>query len=462
MTTAGLGGAALGAFRARFGEALSTADAVLDAHGRDESGMEAARPGAVLFARTEADIVDALALAREFRVPVVPFAAGSSLEGQLIPPPGALSLDLSGMTRVLEVRPGAFQATVEPGVTYPQLNRALRAQGLFFPVDPGAEATLGGMASTNASGTAAVRYGTTRENVMALRVALMDGRVLALGSRARKSSAGYDLRHLFLGAEGTLGVITELTVRLWPLPAARLALRCAFPDVGSAAQAATVVMGASAQPERLELMDARGLRAVNRHLGLTEPEVPTLWIELAGASAGALEDVRALCEELCRDAGALDVRVARQPEELEALWRARHHAFYALKALYPGEAFLSTDLCVPLDALPEILTFTEDGLHAEGLDASVLGHVGDGNFHVLFHAPPGSADWGRIEALYARLVERTLALGGTCSGEHGVGLHKRRFLHAQHGEAVELMREVKTLLDPLNLLNPGKVLPDPS
>ncbi|GGN38787.1 FAD-binding oxidoreductase [Deinococcus daejeonensis] len=432
MTTTGLGGAALGAFRARFGEALSTADAALDAHGRDESGLEAARPGAVLFARTEADVVDALALAREFRVPVVPFAAGSSLEGQLIPPPGALSLDLSGMTRVLEVRPGAFQAT------------------------------LGGMASTNASGTAAVRYGTTRENVLALRVALMDGRVLSLGSRTRKSSAGYDLRHLFLGAEGTLGVITELTVRLWPLPAARLALRCAFPDVGSAAQAATAVIGASAQPERLELMDARGLRAVNRHLGLQEPEVPTLWIELAGASAGALEDVRALCEELCRDAGALDVRVARQPEELEALWRARHHAFYALKALYPGDAFLSTDLCVPLDALPEILTFTEEGLRAEGLDASVLGHVGDGNFHVLFHAPPGSGDWARIDALYARLVERTLALGGTCSGEHGVGLHKRRFLRAQHGDAVDLMREVKTLLDPLNLLNPGKVLPDPA
>ncbi|GHG32108.1 2-hydroxy-acid oxidase [Deinococcus indicus] len=461
MPESELSAGALAALREAFGEALSTAGAVLDAHGRDESGLEFARPGAVLFARGEADVVQLLALARGFAFPVVPFAAGSSLEGQLIPPPGAVSLDLSGLTGIVEVCPASFLAVVEPGVTYPQLNRALRPHGLFFPVDPGAEATLGGMASTNASGTAAVRYGTTRENVLALRVALADGRVLSLGSRARKSSAGYDLRHLFLGAEGTLGVITQLTVRLWPLPAHRAALRGAFPDLTAAADAAARVMGAALQPERLELMDAQGLRAVNRHLGRAFPEVPTLWAELTGPSGAALEEALSLCAELFRDAGARDVQVARGAAELEGLWEARHRAFYALKALYPGEVFLSTDLCVPLHELAGVIAFTHERLREAGLDASVLGHVGDGNFHVLFHAPAGdAATWERIGVTYDRMVAETLRVGGTCSGEHGVGLHKRRFLRAQHGEALDLMREVKALLDPLNILNPGKVLPD--
>lgn len=452
---------ALSALLARFGEQLSTVPAVLDAHGRDESGLEQVRPHAVVFALSEADVVDALALARAHDFAVVPFAAGSSLEGQLIPLQGGLSLDVSGMKDVLDVQPAGFQATVQPGVTYPELNRLVRTQGLFFPVDPGAEASLGGMASTNASGTGAVRYGTMRDNVLELRVALMDGRVIRVGSRARKTSAGYDLKHLFIGAEGTLGVITQLTVRLWPLPSHLVALRCPFPSVEAAAACAVSVMTAALQPERLELMDAEGLRAVNVHKGTAFPEHPTLWIELASPSAAALEEALALCKELCLDAGALEVGVAHGAAERAALWEARHHAFYALKALYPDHTSLSTDLCVPLQHLPAIIAFTRAQVDEAGLHASLLGHVGDGNFHVLFHARPDDrATWDRIEAVYDRMITQTLALGGTCSGEHGVGLHKRRFLTQEHGDALELMRDLKALLDPRKLLNPGKILPE--
>lgn len=456
---AGLSGAALAALRFRFGAALSTAPAVLEAHGRDESRLDFALPGAALFAASETDVVDALALAREHGFAVVPFAAGSSLEGQVVPVRGGLSLDLTGLNRVLEVQPGGFQATVQPGVTYPELNRQLRPQGLFFPVDPGAEATLGGMASTNASGTAAVKYGTMRDNVLEMRVALMDGRVIRVGSRARKSSAGYDLRHLFIGAEGTLGVITELTVKLHPLPAHVATLRCAFATVGDAAAAAAVVMGAALNPERLELLDAGSLHAVNRHGGTAYPEVPTLWAELAAPSVSALEEALALCAELCREAGAAGVELARSADERAELWRARHHAYYAICALYPGHARLNTDLCVPLHRLAEIVALTQAEIEAAGLEATLLGHVGDGNFHVLFHAPPEDTEtWARIRAVYDRMVGHTLALGGTCTGEHGVGLHKRAYVAQEHAGTLDLMRGVKALFDPSGLLNPGKIL----
>ncbi|MFC4637327.1 FAD-binding oxidoreductase [Deinococcus hohokamensis] len=452
---------ALSALSARFGEQLSTAPAVLDAHGRDESGLEHTRPHAVLFALSENDVVDALRLSAAHAFPVIPYAAGSSLEGQLIPVRGGLSLDLSRMNAVLDVQPGSFQATVQPGVTYPELNRRLRPHGLFFPVDPGAEASLGGMASTNASGTGAVRYGTMRDQVLQLRVVLPGGRVIQAGSRARKTSAGYDLRHLFIGAEGTLGVITELTVKLWPLPSHLVALRCPFETVEAAAACAVAVMTAALQPERLELLDAEGLRAVNRFEGTAYPEQPTLWIELASASAAGLDETLALCRELCLDAGALEVAAARSPAERAELWQARHHAYYALKALYPGHSSLSTDLCVPLHHLPQIIAFARAAIDEAGLQASLLGHVGDGNFHVLFHAEPDdTATWNRIQAVYDTMTALALALGGTCSGEHGVGLHKRRFLPLEHGDALDVMRGLKALLDPDGLLNPGKILPD--
>ncbi len=452
--------AALGALQARFGEQLSTASAVLEAHGRDESRQEFASPHAVVFARSETDVVDALRLAGEHGFPVVPFAVGSSLEGQVVPVRGGLSLDVSGMNAVLDVQPGGFQATVQPGVTYPELNRQLRAHGLFFPVDPGAEASLGGMASTNASGTAAVRYGTTRDNVLELRVALASGEVIRVGSKARKTSAGYDLKHLFIGAEGTLGVITELTVRLWPLPAHLVVLRAHFRSVGAAAECAVGIMGAALQPERLELIDEHQMHAVNVHKGTDFPEAPTLWIELASPSRTALDEALELCRELVTDAGGQGLHAAHSAEERARLWEARHHAYYALTALHPGHVNLTTDLCAPLHHLPALVDFTRREADAAGLHASLVGHVGDGNFHVLFHAPPDdTATWDRIHAVYDAMITETLARGGTCTGEHGVGLHKRAYLAREHAGTLELMRGLKQLLDPQGLLNPGKILP---
>ncbi|GHF55634.1 D-lactate dehydrogenase (cytochrome) [Deinococcus metalli] len=452
--------AALEALRARYGERLSTAAPVLEAHGRDESHPTVHPPHAVLFAHSEADVVDALRLASEHGFPVTPFAVGSSLEGQVIPVQGGLSLDVSQLNRVLSIEPGGFQATVQPGVTYPQLNRQVRPHGLFFPVDPGAEASLGGMASTNASGTGAVRYGTTRDNVLELRVALMDGTVIRAGSKARKTSAGYDLKNVFIGAEGTLGIITELTVKLWPLPAHVVVVRCTFPTVQAAAACAVMVMGAALQPERLELIDEHEIHAVNAYEGTAYPEAPTLWIELAAPSASALEETLAVCVELCEDAGAQHLDTARSAAERAKVWEARHHAYHAMSALYPGHARLSTDLCVPLHRLPDVLGAAREACDAASLRASFVGHVGDGNFHVLFHAPPDdAATWAAIHRVYDDMVELALAAGGTCSGEHGVGLHKRGYLAREHGDSLHVMRGLKALFDPRGLLNPGKILP---
>ncbi|THF85807.1 FAD-binding protein [Deinococcus sp. KSM4-11] len=451
---------ALTALKARYGEHLSTSAPILEAHGRDESHPTVHPPHAVVFAQDEADVVDALSLAAEHGFPVTPFAVGSSLEGQVIPVQGGLSLDVSNLKRVLAIEPGGFQATVQPGVTYPELNRQARPHGLFFPVDPGAEASLGGMASTNASGTGAVRYGTMRDNVLELRVALMDGTVIRAGSKARKTSAGYDLKNLFIGAEGTLGVITEMTVKLWPLPAHVVVVRGTFPTVGAAAACAVTIMGAALQPERLELIDEHEIHAVNAYEHTDHPEAPTLWIELAAASESALEDTLGLCQELCQDAGAQHLGTARSAAERSKIWEARHHAYYAMGALYPGHARMSTDVCVPLHRLPDVLAASRDLCDRAGLHASFVGHVGDGNFHVLFHAPPDDhATWATIHRIYDEMITLALAAGGTSSGEHGVGLHKRGYLAQEHGDSLHVMRGLKTLLDPRGLLNPGKILP---
>ena len=452
---------ALAALRTRFGDQCSVAPAVLAAHARDESGLEYCPPDAVLHARSEEDVVAALRWASEYDVPIVPFGAGSSLEGQVLAVRGGLTLNLQGLSGVLAVRPESFQATVQPGLTYPELNRRVRPHGLFWAVDPGAEASLGGMASTNASGTGAVRYGTTRENVLELRLALLSGEVLRLGSRARKTSAGYDLKGLLIGAEGTLGVITELTVRLWPLPAEVAVLRGHFGTVAQAAACAVTLMQAGLQPERLELIDEREIHAVNRHLGRAYPEAPTLWTELASPTRAGLAEALASAQELCRAAGARDLQVATDPAERAAIWEARHRAYSASVALHPGHAYLSTDACVPLGELPALVAQTRADCDRRGLDASVVGHVGDGNFHVLFHAPPTDrATWDQIHAAYDTLVAGALAVGGTCTGEHGVGLHKRGYLAQEHGDSLELMRQVKRLFDPRGLLNPGKLWAD--
>lgn len=450
--------AALHALQTRFGSQFSTAQAVLEAHARDESRLDFHLPDGVLFVQSEQEVQDALALAREYRFPIVPFAVGSSLEGQVVPVQGGLSLDLSGMNRVLNIEPGGFQATVQPGVTYPELNRQARPHGLFWAIDPGAEASLGGMASTNASGTGAVKYGTTRDNILEMRVALPDGRLIRVGSKARKTSAGYDLKNLFIGAEGTLGIITELTVKLWPLPAELVVLRCNFSTVAQAAECAVSVMHSALQPERLELIDEREIHAVNVQLGRDYPECPTLWIELASPSRAALQEALALCSELCREAGGRDLTTATTPQERAAVWEARHKAYSALVALHPGHVNLSTDVCVPLHRLPEVLAATRQKCDERGLDASFVGHVGDGNFHVLFHAAPDdTATWNAIHTTYDEMMQLTLAAGGTCTGEHGVGLHKKKYVAQEHADTLELMRQIKGLLDPQGILNPGKI-----
>ncbi|GAA5512887.1 putative FAD-linked oxidoreductase Rv2280 [Deinococcus carri] len=446
----------------RLGERVSLQPGDLNAHAHDEGTPYTCTPGAVVFAASEADVLATLAVAREFGVPLTPWGAGTSLEGAVLPMPGAISLDLGGLDTVGEVDPVGFTVAVGPGVRRVALNRRLRPHGLFFPVDPGADASLGGMASTNASGTTTVRYGGMRENVAALRVALTDGRVLTLGSAARKSSSGYALKHLFIGSEGTLGVITALTLRLHPLPPATASVQLAFPDVGAAVLASVTVRGLGVTPERLEFVDAATVRAVNRHRDRHDPEAPTLWAEVAGRDGADVEAQLALLREAAELHGGQVVGEARTPEAQSALWAARHGVYDALRAAWPGHATRIGDVCVPLPALGDTVALALHLLEGADLTAPLVGHIGDGNLHLLMHAPPqDSGTWARIDHVLHDLAAHAIAVGGTCTGEHGVGLRKRPYLRAEHGEALDVMRDVKALLDPLGLLNPGKVVGDP-
>lgn len=433
---------------------VSTVESVLDQHGGDEGYPERRRPLAVAFAESTEDVRATLAVARTFGVPVIPYGAGSSLEGALVPLGEAISLDLSRMNRVLDVRPQDFLAVVEPGLTHTALNRALRRYGLFFPVDPGADASLGGMAATNASGTTTVRYGGMRHNVLGLQVVLADGQVLELGRPVRKTSSGYDLKDLFIGSEGTLGVITQLTLRLHPLPAHVHTARAFFPSVERASQAAYEVMAAGLPVARLELVDDLSLRALNAFLGRTDPEQPALFFEFHSSTEAALQAEVEAVVDVCRQNGAHQVDSAHTQEERSALWEARHKAYWAMTHAHPGCAFLTTDVAVPLSRLPEVVAFAHGLLQEMDLAGGIVGHVGDGNFHVLVATPKERYDLA--EAYSERLVRRALEVGGTATGEHGVGLRKRKFLAAEHGPALEWMRRLKTLLDPQGLLNPGK------
>ncbi len=444
--------------RALFGERFSVLPSDLEQHGRDEGYPGAHPPQAVVYAESEADVVAALGYARERGVPLTPFAAGSSLEGNAVPVAGGVSLNLTRMNRVLALDPANFSATAQPGVPYPELSRLARPHGLFFAVDPGADATLGGMAATGASGTMALKYGTMRENVLEMRVALIDGRVIRVGSQARKSSAGYNLKHLFLGSEGTLGVITELTVRLWPLPGAVASVQVNFPSVASAVEAAVSLIGAGASPQRLELVDAGAIRAVNAYKNRHDREAPTLWIELAGRDTADVQAQLDLAQELCGLAGGEVTGRATTEGEREKLWTARHHAYYAIRAAFPGDVNRTSDVCVPVAALPEAWAETGRLLAENHLNAPMVGHVGDGNFHLLFHAPKDDTDaWERIARVSDGMTKKALELGGTCTGEHGVGIRKRKYLRAEHGDALDVMREIKSVFDPQGLLNPGKI-----
>lgn len=442
-----------------FGDKVSESASVRAAHGRDENFPDVRPPIAVVFAEGVEDVQAALGWCREHRVPLIPFGAGTSFEGALVPyapDMPTLSLDLSRMNRVRTIEPENFLAVVEPGITRTTLNQALRHTGLFFPVDPGADASLGGMAATNASGTTTVRYGGMRQNVLALEVVLANGEVLRLGRPVRKSSSGYDLKDLFIGSAGTLGVITEVTVRLHPVPEHVHTLRVFFPSVVEAAQAAYSVMASALPVARLELVDELGIRSVNRYLNRQYMEQPALFVEFHSSTAEAIEGEIRLAEELMREAGAIETHVARTAEERTAQWEARHQMYWALVNAFPNRTYTITDTVVPLARVAELVAFTQDTLREMQLDGSIVGHVGDGNFHTLIATAPGDA--ARAQEFSGRLVTRALALDGTATGEHGVGLLKRRFMAEEHGPALEWMRRLKALFDPENLLNPGKII----
>jgi D-lactate dehydrogenase (cytochrome) len=450
--------AMLDALKARFGERCSTAQAVREQHGRDESPFDVPPPEAVVFCESTEEVAFVVACAAEHAVPVIPFGVGSSLEGHLLAVQGGVSIDLSRMNRVLSVRPEDLTVTVQAGVTRRQLNEEIRHTGLFFPIDPGADASLGGMSATRASGTNAVRYGTMRENVLGLTVVTASGEVVHTGTRARKSAAGYDLTRLFVGSEGTLGVMTEITLRLYPQPEAVSAAVCSFPSVEAAVNTTIQIIQMGVPIARCELLDANAVRAVNRHDGLALREGPMLLMEFHGTTAGVAEQVETV-QQLAAEHGGMAFEWAATPEERTRLWTARHHAYFAGLQMRPGCRTVTTDTCVPISRLAECLLDTVAEVDATGLPYYIVGHVGDGNFHVAYLIDPSlPAERETAERLNLQLVQRALRLDGTCTGEHGIGLHKMDFLVSETGAgAVEMMRTVKRALDPKNIMNPGKI-----
>ncbi|WP_186276034.1 FAD-binding oxidoreductase [Burkholderia gladioli] len=446
------------ALAAAFGERVSTSEAVRARHGRDESPFDPELPDAVVFAENADEVRTVVTLCAQYEVPVIPYGAGSSLEGHLLAVRGGVSLDVSRMNRVLSIDADDLTVTVEPGITRKALNESLRDTGLFFPIDPGADASIGGMTATRASGTNAVRYGTMRENVLGLTAVLADGRQIRTGSRARKSSAGYDLTRLLVGSEGTLGVITSITLRLHPLPEAVSAAICTFPSMGDAVRSVIETIQTGVPIARVEFIDALGIRAINRHSNFTLNEAPTLFFEFHGTEAGVREQAERV-QELAAANGGRDFEWATRPEDRTRLWSARHNAFFGMLQLKPGCRAVTTDVCVPISQLAACVEETEIDLRASTLPCPIVGHVGDGNFHVAILLDPDKPEeLEEAEQINQRIVERALRMGGTCTGEHGVGLHKMRFLAAEHGEeAIDAMRAIKLALDPRNLMNPGKI-----
>jgi D-lactate dehydrogenase (cytochrome) len=442
------------------GERFTTSVADRDHHGRGESYHPTYPPDAVCYAASTEEVAAIVRLCYRYHVPVVPYGAGTSLEGHVAALQGGICIDLSQMREILAVHPEDLDVTVQAGVTRQQLNAYLRDTGLFFPVDPGAEATLGGMAATRASGTNAVRYGTMRDNVLALTVVLADGAIIRTGSRARKSSAGYDLTRLFVGSEGTLGIITEVTLRLYGIPEAVSAAVCSFPDVESAARTAIESIQVGVPVSRVELLDDLCMQAINAYNGMSYPEAPTLFFEFHGTPRG-VEEQAATVGEIAAANGGGHWQWASSAEERSRLWHARHNLHYAQLALRPGAKSWGTDACVPLSQLATCIGDIRRYTEAASFPVTTLGHVGDGNFHLTFIIDTDNpAEIREAEALNVRLVERAIELGGTCTGEHGVGYGKAKFLRAEHGEGtVEVMRLLKTALDPHGIMNPGKILP---
>ncbi len=445
------------ALASRFGERFSRSQALREQHANTLTWLKLEPPDAVLFAKTAQEVSDVVRLCAEARVPVIPFGTGTSLEGHVNAPFGGLSLDLSGMNRIVAVHQGDLDCVVEPGVTRKALNDHLRDMGLFFPVDPGADASLGGMAATRASGTNAVRYGTMRDVVLGLEAVLADGSIVRTGGRARKSSAGYDLTRLLIGSEGTLGIITSLTLKLYGIPETILAGICPFGSIEGACNTTIAALQMGLPLARIELADEVQIRACNAYSQLALPEVPTLFVEFHGTPLGAREQVEAFAE-IARAEGGGELQWAERQEDRSKLWQARHDAYWAARALKPGTEVLSTDVCVPISSLAACVVETRQDIDRIGLLAPIVGHVGDGNFHVLPLIDPASPEEKRKVAEFLdRLIERALRYEGTCTGEHGVGQGKMAYLATEHGLAIGVMAAIKKALDPLNILNPGKI-----
>ena len=442
---------------ALLGDRLTSSPAVLERHGQDESYHAPCLPDAVVFPESTGEVVGIVQICARHRAPMIPYGVGTSLEGNIAALRGGICLDMGRMNRVLEVNAEDMDTRVEAGVTRKQLNAHIKDSGLFFPVDPGADATIGGMSATCASGTTAVRYGTMRDNVLGVTAVLADGRVIRTGTRARKSAAGYDLTRLFVGSEGTLGVITEIGLKLYGVPQAISSAVCPFATLAGAVDTVIQTIQHGIPVARIELLDEVMMEGVNRYSKLTYPLLPTLFFEFHGTAASAAEQAQ-MVGEIAREHGAAEFQWALRPEDRSRLWQARHDTLYAGLALRPGSKALITDVCVPISRLAECILETRNDIEASDLVVPIVGHVGDGNFHLLVLVDPvDQAEIERAWKLNKRTVERALALGGTCTGEHGVGHGKIGFVEIEHGEAVTVMRQVKMALDPDNLMNPGKI-----
>ena len=451
--------AAIEALRALLGDRIATSDSHRELHAQNEAYFARALPDAVAYPETTEEVSRILAICHEARCPVTPFAAASSLEGQHLPIAGGVSLDMGRMTRVLAVNAEDLNCTVQPGLTREALNTELRATGLFFPIDPGANASIGGMAATRASGTMAVRYGTMREAVLALEVVMADGTVIRTGSQARKSATGYDLTHLIVGSEGTLGVITEVTLRLYGQPEAISAATCRFESIEDAVNCVILTIQSGLPMARIELVDEMMVRGFNLSGDAGLPEKPHLFLEFHGTPAGVAEQA-ATFAEIAEDFGATGFAKADRPEDRSRLWALRHGAHYANSALEPGKRTLATDVCVPISKLAEAVTAAQRKSRDLGLTCTIVGHVGDGNFHCGVRVDPEDADELKtVKGFVNELNDLALSLGGTVSGEHGIGIGKQAYMTREHGAALGYMRALKQAYDPRGILNPGKLLP---
>jgi D-lactate dehydrogenase (cytochrome) len=448
------------ALRGILGDRVSTSDSVREHHSHGESWHAPGLPDAVVFPTSTDEVAAIVKVCAQHRRPIVPFGMGSSLEGHVNAIHGGVSIDLTRMTRVLRLSPEDLDVTVEAGLTRLKLDAHLKNTGLMFPIDPGADATIGGMAATRASGTTAVRYGTMRDNVLGLTAVLADGRVITTGGRARKSSSGYDLTRLFVGSEGTLGVITELTLRLYGRPEAVRAAVCPFESMEGAANTVIQTIQLGIPVARIEIIDEAQLRVVNAYSKTSYPLAPTLFFEFHGTSEVVVEDQIRSVEEIAREHGAKGFKWASSLEDRNTLWQARHNAYYATVASRPGARAWTTDVCVPISHLAECILETQADLTDMNVIAPLVGHAGDGNFHLIIMLDPSNQrEFDTVTRISERLVERALRFGGTCSGEHGVGVGKLKYLAAEHGEALDVMRSIKRAIDPNNLMNPGKLIP---